>query len=195
MRIAVLGWGSLTYDWHALSLREPVAWHEAGPTLPIEFSRISKGPRLTAVVDERNGEWVRTRYAESALDSVDQVVEELRAREGHTRRHWIGFVDVPAGRAWSRSSPAIVSHLRTWLGDAGIDSVVWTDIPPDFGDVPFSVGTAITHFLGLSDSEPVAMRDYIAWAPPEVDTPLRRSLKRRGLLDGAGAPCCQWPPA
>jgi hypothetical protein len=194
LSVAILGWGSLTYDWHGLSLVEPVTWHENGPSLPIEFSRISKDRRLTAVIDERNGEWVRTRYAASALDSIERVIEQLLVRERTTKKHWIGFVDLRAGTEWSRNSPAIVDHLRRWLQRATFDAVVWTDIPPDFGELPFSIGAAVAHFLGLDEAEQAAARNYVAWAPREVDTAVRRALKKRGQVDDIDPQFCGWPP-
>ena len=64
MNIAILGWGSLVPDPRGL----PIAggWHQGGPILPIEFSRISKdGQRagcLTLVIDEAHGSEVAPCY-------------------------------------------------------------------------------------------------------------------------------------
>src|SRR2546428_10356602 len=92
----ILGWGSLTYDWHGLSLVQPVHWRPAGPTLPIEFSRKSTaGQRaglLTAVIDEVAGERVPTRLSASSLVDISQIREELRVREGRTRSSWIAAI-------------------------------------------------------------------------------------------------------
>ena len=55
MNIAILGWGSLVPDPRGLPIAD--GWHQAGPVLPIEFSRISKdGQRagcLTLVIPQR----------------------------------------------------------------------------------------------------------------------------------------------
>jgi hypothetical protein len=48
MKIAVIGWGSLI--WCPGSLRIQTAWHNDGPSLPIEFARILKDGRLTLVI-------------------------------------------------------------------------------------------------------------------------------------------------
>jgi hypothetical protein len=186
--IVILGWGSLTYDWHGLSLDVPVKWRLKGPTLPIEFSRKStKGAReglLTAVVDEVAGERVPTRLSTSSLEAIPAVREELRIREGRTRASWIGSVD-RAGRLEGAVSNRIAQEIHTWLLATKFRAVVWTAIPPDFGDQPFTLEAARIHLQGLDSARLQLARNYIAWAPDEVDTPLRRFLRETGLLRGA----------
>src|SRR2546430_73150 len=143
--IVILGWGSLTYDWHGLSLDVPVKWRLKGPTLPIEFSRKStKGAReglLTAVVDEVAGERIPTRLSTSSLEGIAAVREELRIREGRTRASWIGSVD-RAGRLEAAVSNRIAQEIHTWLLATKFRAAVWTAIPPDFGDQPFTLEAA-----------------------------------------------------
>lgn len=188
MSIVILGWGSLTYDWHGLSLGTPVRWRLKGPTLPIEFSRKStKGAReglLTAVVDEVAGERVPTRLSTSSLKTISAVREELRIREGRTRASWIGSVD-RAGKSAGNVSNRIAHEIHTWLLDTKFRAAVWTAIPPDFGDQPFTLEAARIHLQSLDPGRLQLARNYIAWAPDEVDTPLRRSLRETGLLRGA----------
>jgi hypothetical protein len=52
-------------------------WMRGGPILPIEFSRISGGERLTLVIDEECGTRVPTRYALSADINVTSARESL----------------------------------------------------------------------------------------------------------------------
>ena len=61
MKIAILGWGSLI--WNPRILKVAGDWTLDGPTLPIEFSRISDNDRLTLVIDEMDGTELVTRYA------------------------------------------------------------------------------------------------------------------------------------
>ena len=61
MAIAILGWGSLVWDPRDLPHYGP--WRKEGPTLTIEFSRVSSDCRLTVVVDPVAGAPCPTRYA------------------------------------------------------------------------------------------------------------------------------------
>jgi hypothetical protein len=186
--IAILGWGSLCYQWQGLSLVQPVRWRLAGPTLPIEFSRKSKeGERkdiLTAVIDETNGEDVPTRISVSSLSTLNDVKDELRIREGRTRASWISSFDRD-GNQLGETSHEIAQRIRDWLMTTDSDAVVWTAIPPDFGGRQFTIAAAIRHFCDLDQAKKQDARNYIARAPDEVDTPLRRALRDAGLLDGA----------
>jgi hypothetical protein len=186
--VVFLGWGSLTYQWEGLSLTEPVRWRLKGPTLPIEFSRVSQtGHRkdlLTAVIDEGHGAAVPTRVSTSKLTSLTRAREELRLRESKTRREWIGSLDRD-DHLLGDVSAHIQAVIRGWLLETEFAAVVWTAIPPDFGDADFTIPAAVDHFKHLDPAKQQLGRDYIAWAPPEVDTPLRRTLRDQHLLDGA----------
>ena len=76
MSIAILGWGSLINEPRGL----PIAgdWQQDGPSLWIEFSRISrKGERagcLTLVIDERRGSEVATLHAPSTRPQLPQAI-------------------------------------------------------------------------------------------------------------------------
>jgi hypothetical protein len=184
---AVLGWGSLCYDWHGLSLVQPVRWRLTGPTLPIEFSRRSKGDRadlLTAVIDGRNGVDVPTRVSISSLGDLNAIREELRVREGRTHASWIGSID-RSNHQQGDITVDFAHRIHKWLVTTEHGAVVWTAIPPDFGDDAFTVAAAVSHLRDLNPSKQQDAREYIAWAPDEVETPLRRALRDSGLLEGA----------
>jgi len=79
--IAILGWGSLIWDPQELELADS-AWHVDGPSLPIEFARVS-GPdpntrlqRLTLVLHE-GVQKVHTLWARSASNDFRQACENL----------------------------------------------------------------------------------------------------------------------
>ena len=59
---AILAWGSLTWEPKDLNFIKDVGWKNYGPTLPIEFARISNNGRLTLVISE-NGTPVTTYFA------------------------------------------------------------------------------------------------------------------------------------
>src|SRR2546430_9723232 len=105
--IVILGWGSLTYDWHGLSLDEPVKWRLKGPTLPIEFSRKStKGAReglLTAVVDEVAGERVPTRLSKARSKRSPQ---SGRNYESVSEPDRVGSARLIAPESWTAPAPS-----------------------------------------------------------------------------------------
>ena len=95
MRIAILGWGSLLWEdspdfdrWHE-------AWEDDGPTLKIEFSRVSTSRlgALTLVIDEEHGAPTRVAWCLSKRTNTDDAVCDLRCREGTTLKN-IGRIDV-----------------------------------------------------------------------------------------------------
>jgi len=67
-------------------------WLRGGPSLPLEFSRISKsrGGALTLVIDPENGTETIVSYCVSVRDRPSDTIEDLRIREGPTRKEWIG---------------------------------------------------------------------------------------------------------
>ncbi len=48
VRVAIIAWGSLIWDPRDLQIEG--GWSEDGPSLPVEFARISNGERVTLVV-------------------------------------------------------------------------------------------------------------------------------------------------
>ena len=59
-------------------------WEKRGPTLPIEFSRISftRCGALTLVIDPVNKIGVPARFAISKRKEIDDAICDLRTREG-----------------------------------------------------------------------------------------------------------------
>jgi hypothetical protein len=175
MKIAILGWGSLVWDPRALPLAGP--WLQGGPYLPIEFTRISTDGRLTLVIDYINGAGITVRFATSARRELDDAVEDLRQREGPTRRENIGSVT-------AQSDPTTVAHDRAgqiaaWCRAAGFDAAVWTALGSNFREkrgTPFTVGAAMKYLAQLGGEQRRLAFEYVNRAPAEVDTPLRRAF-------------------
>jgi hypothetical protein len=184
MKIAVLGWGSLIWDPESLQIADK--WQMTGPRLPIEFARISDNGRLTLVIDEVNGAEVPTRYAISAFDRLEDAVENLRVREGPTKREWIGSLEVGNGQLseWAGSQHAkTCAKIKDWADATKLDGVIWTAIPPRFeghtkggwtGEA-FSVEAAIRYLSQLTGEKQTTAFEYIKRAPLEVVTPVRRA--------------------
>jgi len=180
MKIVILGWGSLIWDPRDLP-REGI-WQTGGPTLPIEFSRISNDCRLTLVIDPMHGVPVVTRYVQSPRACLDDAVVDLCKREG-TVKKWIGFLGIPGGTSCRVETLSPV--IRQWGEEHGFEGIVWTDLVPNFEEetgTPFSVEAAKDYLVHLPKSAADRARHYLNNAPAELDTPLRRALQQTGWL-------------
>lgn len=184
MKIAILGWGSLVWDPRALRLAGH--WMEGGPSLPIEFSRISDNGRLTLVIDEAHGVDVPTRYAWSALSDLDEAIADLQKREGSPGRNRIGFIDLASSLACERARanhPLACARILEWSTrilewskGQHLDAVIWTAVGPRFQErtgVPFSVEAAVRCLAGLQEPTRTLAVAYICKAPADVVTPVR----------------------
>ena len=217
MRIAVLGWGSLI--WNPRDLRIAGGWQPDGPFLPIEFARISATgpPRLTLVL-RQDADRVRTLWAQSALDKLDDAIKNLAKRE-HTSIENIGYVkdgDQPlASRSRlrsvadthpeptpdARSAGALLQHLDWWRSERQLDAVIWTDLPSNFEEVvrphgqpiPLSGASAAAYLNGLPDA--TFAEEYVRRAPSQVRTTIRRHLEKKlGWLPSPASPITPGDP-
>jgi len=173
MKIAILGWGSLIWDQRELLTLD--GWQKGGPILPIEFSRISSGGRLTLVIDEQNGVPVKTQYARSGSANLSEAIEDLRKREG-SPSHRIGVVSPTINNVKTG-----FDTIKSWATNEKWDAVIWTGLPSNFADkkdVPFTVENGLVYLSGLVGEEKAEARKYIERAPKEVDTPLRRRIAK-----------------
>ncbi|HTU69563.1 MAG TPA: hypothetical protein VMF11_04505 [Candidatus Baltobacteraceae bacterium] len=177
MKIAVLGWGSLIWCPGALAMKE--RWRPSGPTLEIEFARISSDGRLTLVLHPSPTQ-VRTYWVLSACDSVAEARENLRRREG-TRLDRIAHASLGDGSA----VPSLHgSAICEWLQEtAQLDAVIWTALETNWNEIrraPFSCDDAVRYLEELRGSDEAAYRraaEYIRNAPAQTQTPLRERLK------------------
>ena len=92
MKIAILGWGSLLWQPKNLQFDKETGWSANGPFLPIEFARISKDGRLTLVITPKETKEVKTYFAISSYETVEEAVLNLAVREGSGRKQ-IGSYD------------------------------------------------------------------------------------------------------
>jgi hypothetical protein len=99
---------------------------------------------LTAVIDVSHGVAIPTRVSESKPTSVTQAREALRLREGKTPSAWIGSLDRD-GHLIGNVSAEILAIIRSWLLETQFAAVVWTAIPPDFGETDFSIPAAAAY--------------------------------------------------
>jgi hypothetical protein len=180
-RFAILGWGSLLWE-----LRQPFDshhgdWRAGGPLLKIEFSRVSvsRDDALTLVIDPVDGVAVPTSFCISTRSTLGEAREDLRIREGRTKKEYIGFLD-RNGEVQCRDAPTLEA-VKVWLAEHKLEGVVWTDLPPNFAEKSrhrkaFSIEGAREHLESLSDIGKAKAREYILNAPEVVKTPLRAAL-------------------
>ena len=194
MKIAVLGWGSLLWDTESTKGKEfekhlercsgaDGLWCEGGPTLRLEFSRISdsRSGALTLVLDYENGTQCQVGYRISARDDPEDAVCDLRQREG-TRRDRIGLylAGEEETTRWARAHADAQEEIRKWAKSTGIEAVVWTALQSNFAErasVSFSMETAMKW---IKNGGPEGRRkavEYISRAPAFVKTDLRDRLQ------------------
>lgn len=179
MNIAVIGWGSLI--WCPGSLLIKSRWRSDGPMLPIEFARISGDGRLTLVVHS-GAQDVRTYWALSALDSLDEARDNLRKREGAAKSS-IGFVRANEDNPGAFPGATV---LQRWLNERhGLDGAIWTALETNWRERrgrDFTAGDAIDYLSELErQKDEASLRynracEYVRNAPDAIRTEVRALL-------------------
>ncbi len=186
----MLGWGSLLWD----SRREFDQWHEPwqydGPTLKLEFSRVSTSRlgALTLVIDEIHGTPTVVAWCLSKRGNPDDAVCDLRSREGTTLNN-IGRVDV-AQQVESSDHGAAQAFIVSWAREKRLEVVVWTALESNFEQKtghPFLVDAAICYLRGLTAERKAKAAEYIRRAPDFVRTRLRAALERESWFSRASS--------
>lgn len=189
MRIAVLAWGSLVWDRRDLMLAGE--FEPTGPSLPLEFSRVSRDRRLTLVIDEARGTPCTTYAAPSIFSDLDEAIDNLRRREDMPGPAGVGFVDAHdrrRGDTARQRHPHAVVAIEDWAMRAGYRAVIWTALAsnfhePDRAGAPFSVEAALAYLAALDGPcLEVALR-YFRNAPQEIRSALREAVDRRWPSD------------
>ncbi len=182
MKTAILGWGSLLWDHRPDFDSHHGPWQPNGPTLPIEFSRISETRNgvLTLVIDHQFGAPCVTLFSISARENPDDAISDLRSREGTTLAN-VGCYFADGTRGHARSG-ATLAAVGPWARKESIDVVVWTDLGSNFQQKSsvkeaFSVANAIAHLRLLPSEGKARAAEYIRRSPTLVDTPLRRAVQ------------------
>ena len=185
-KIAIIGWGSLIWDLEILAPHTSGNWQmEAGPLLPMEFSRVSPKRKLGLAVclDPAVGVPCRTHVIRSVRGDILQAVEDLRARE-RAPEGLIGayHADFQHGRM-----PEVVARVQAWCADKGWGGAVWTDLEPNFEAHTkrrFSVAEGIAYLKTLRRESLEEAYNYIQNAPAQTATPLRAALAEDSWWQG-----------
>ncbi len=185
MTHAILGWGSLLWDEGDFPLPLDSKWSSAGLSLPLEFSRVSgtRSGALTLVIDPQNGADCEVSYAVSSRRNLEDVICDLRCREGTVVMR-VGFIDRVSGGQRANVYPGSADLIRRWAEERNLSSVVWTDLHSNFeqdGRGSFSVRAAVKYLQTSLEAEGAKKaREYIDQAPQAVQTPLREYLNQSG---------------
>ena len=185
MKIAILAWGSLV--WNPETLAVVGNFEPSGPHLPIEFSRVSGGGRLTLVIDEIAGTACSTYYALSEFEELQAAIENLREREKMPNSRGVGFVNLAAKQdsdAAIARHPQAVAAIKKWAAENGLDAVIWTALASNFHEPgkaaeTFTSEAAVRYLEGLDEPSFGRAIEYIRQAPPEVRTPVRTATNIR----------------
>lgn len=179
MKIAILGWGSLIWDERPEFDKKREGWLPDGPTLKLEFSRISRETRLGALTlafDDLNGEDCTVAYALSKRRDPDDAICDLRSREGTILKR-IGYYFADGSRS---GQPKVTESVKAWTTEKRFDVVVWSGLPSNFYEETkkvFSVTEALSYLQSLTQEGKVKAAEYVRRAPNFIDTPLRRALE------------------
>lgn len=178
LRIAILGWGSLLWEartefdqWHG-------KWHPGGPTLRLEFSRVSKTRlgALTLVIDEKHGTPTSVVWCHSKRTSLEDAVCDLRCREGTTSAN-VGRLLVPEEAAKGGAEDPMLG----WARSRKLDAVIWTNLKSNFRQKTrkaFSIESVVEYVQALSPEAKAKAAEYVWRAPDFVKTPVRSVLQR-----------------
>jgi hypothetical protein len=176
--IAILGWGSLLWDKKPEFDDQIGNWQSDGPTLMLEFSRVSssRDGALTLVIDEKHGSLCRVSFAVSKRRSLDDAVCDLRCREGTILRR-IGILS----RDGRTGEPQVPQSIADWLNQTDHDAVVWTGLSNNFREKApshncFSVDEAIYYLRSLPPKGKAEAAEYIWRAPEFIRTALRDAV-------------------
>jgi len=187
MSIAILGWGSLLWDDHpkfATFKEQHYPWQFNGPTLRLEFSRVSESRdgALTLVIEaEPHGADCVVAYALSRRSELEDAVCDVRSREGTIMAN-VGFCCADPRKPVRSRDGRVLDTVRQWLVARGHSGAVWTDLRSNFDKVSkpqatFSVTNAIAHVRALPLAGQTKAAEYVWRAPDLVQTPLRAALQ------------------
>lgn len=183
MKIAILGWGSLIWQPKELEFDKEFKWKENGPTLPIEFARISKDGRLTLVITA-SGTTVPVLYTLSKYHSLNEAILNLAVREGVGRKS-IGNYDRKSDTFYPNFP--YKNEIKNWIKNTDFDAVIWTNlgenwnIKNDNGDVICQIvpKKRIEYLKEIHGNTSALAEEYIRKTPLQIQTDFRKEIERQ----------------
>ncbi len=173
MKIACIGWGSLIWDPRELKIEN--GWHDDGPMLPVEFTRISKDGRVTLIID-KCAKPVRTLWALMTCKDLDEAKESLKKREGTD----ISLIHSVIQHKETTDEIEII--VQNWIKLKGFDGAIWTGL--SYSNKAKrrrrpTVEEIITHLTNLDENTKQSAEKYIRMAPKQIDTKYRRIIEKK----------------
>jgi len=113
-------------------------WQFDGPSLNLEFSRVSKESRcgaLTLVIDAQNGNKCPVAYAFSKRETPDKAINDLITRERTTNKKNIGRYFANKSQKPSYRDKHSFEIISEWAENKNIDVVIWTDFESNFFEI------------------------------------------------------------
>ena len=169
-----------------LLINKETPWNDDGPSLPIEYARISRGNRLTLVLYDK-AEPISTLWSIMLTNKLDVAKENLRIREGMNSTRQIGFVDLVRDQHSDFSDTKDIAAVTEWARSKSIDAVIWTGLKSNFESKLYEIYGGqrrpvnienINWFLNkLSSKEFNNVKDYILSTPKSTITGLRMSIE------------------
>lgn len=175
MKIACLGWGSLIWKPESLLIKRE--WFKDGPFLPIEFTRQSNDGRLTLVINEK-AKLVRTLWALMATEDLTTAKKSLQIREDIGDKSAVKYISSITIQEELKDLTAL--SIQNWAKSLYIDAVIWTSLPPKFGDENNKVVTideAIDYLRSRDVNTQQLAQEYIRKTPKQIDTDYRRKFE------------------
>lgn len=189
MNIAIFEWGSLI--WWPGGSRIRTQRHEDGPSLPIEFARISRDDRLTLVI-QPSAAGQPTCWVLSELSDRNDARQNLKVGERCNSEdiHHVLLNGVSQGAIPSRTA----QKIATWACQhTDVDAVVWTGLRSNWQEKrgrDFTIDDA-TEFLmalearrGRIKAAYERAREYVTHAPPNVES-IERCGREPGMTRGS----------
>ena len=158
MKIAILGWGSLIWNPQNLNYNTEIGWQSEGPILPIEFARISNDGRLTLVITE-DGTDIKTLFAISAFETLDEAILNLAIREGSSIAN-IGFYE-KTNSQFSPSDFKFQKNIIDWMQlNNDVDAIIWTNLGENW-KTKLVVKDRISYLSNLENPKKEKAEEYI----------------------------------
>jgi hypothetical protein len=177
-KIAVLGWGSLIWDPRTLRLNG--SWHSDGPSLPVEFARISCDGRLTLVIHEP-AKLQTVFWAYIDARNVDEAIEKLREREGGKTTEIIGVFSTAEELYFrTRLSEELKNLISDWAKGKELSHIIWTDLDANFfrkTNNELNVDNIVYYLKNLSGEKKDRAERYVRKAPAQIRTKYRARIE------------------
>lgn len=183
--IVILGWNDVVANSKNLGKVLAGKFRKGGPSIPIEFSRISTGGHLTPVIDV-NAPPTPTMFAIAKSKNLKTVAMEVAKREGITKNmDRVGFLSIKDMTVNNRSLakyPAICNTIGDWAMKHKVAGVVWQSLGRKFKNklnVPFNNQNALNYLNGLNPRNRARSIRYMKACP--VTTPFKTFLENEVL--------------